>query len=241
MKFHALVFATMMAACGDDGGGTTVDAGPRPDAPPSCPPQSAPLPAGDHQVFIAFEGVAITLGDCDDATINCSSLVADATTNVPPFLMAETNRQTRITAITSMIRDALAPFSIDVVTTRPASGDYWMVVAGGTSDAIAGTANILVAAQPACDAANTKSLALVFERDEQTTDRTYANTIAGAFGSLVGLVPTTQSGDCMCVTATCAHSQTCTFGTGTVTMPGNTCQRSTQNEQSLLMTAVGCR
>lgn len=231
----------MLAACGDDGGGATADAAPRPDAPPSCPPQSAPLSPGNHHVFVAFEGVAITLGDCDDSSTNCSSLVADATTNVPAFLMTETNRQTRITAITGMVRDALAPFSIDVVTTRPASGDYWMVVAGGTSDAIAGTPNILVAAKPACDATNTKSVAFVFEGDSMTTDRTYADRIAGAFGSLAGLVPSTQSGDCMCIGATCAHAQMCTFGTGTVTMPGNSCQRTTQNEQSLLMTAIGCR
>lgn len=194
-----------------------------------------------HELYIAFDGVTITQGDCDDSKTNCSSLVAQASTPVPAFLMAETNRQTRVTAITGMVQDALARFSVDVVTTRPATGDYWMVVAGGTSDAITGTTGVLLAARPACEATNRNSVALVFEQDSETTDRAYADTIAGAWGSLAGLVATTQSGDCMCIATSCAHAQTCTWGTSAVTMPGNSCMRTTQNEQLLLTTAVGCR
>lgn len=122
-----------------------------------------PLPAGMHALFVVFEGVTITLGDCDDSKTNCSSLVAQGSTTVPPFLMAETNRQTRITAIKGMVQDALARFSVDVVTTRPTKGDYWMVVAGGTSDAIAGAPGALLAASPVCEATNRNSVALVFE------------------------------------------------------------------------------
>ena len=198
-----------------------------------------PLPAGMHALFVVFEGVTITLGDCDDSKTNCSSLVAQGSTTVPPFLMAETNRQTRITAIKGMVQDALARFSVDVVTTRPTKGDYWMMVAGGTSHAIAGAPGALLAASPVCEATNRNSVALVFEQDTETTDRAYADTIAG--GSLAGLVPTTQSGDCMCTATSCAHAQTCTWGTSAVTMPGTGCSRTTQNEQLLLTTAVGCR
>ncbi len=241
MKSCTLFLVAALAACGDDGGGSTIDAGPRADAPPSCPPQTAPLATGTHELFIAFEGVSITLGDCDDSKTNCSSLVAQGTTEVPAFLMTETNRQTRITAIKGMVQDALAPFSIDVVTTRPTAGDYWMVVAGGTSDAVAGMTGVLLATNPTCESTNRNSVGLVFERANDTTDRAYADTIAGAWGSLVGLVPTTQSGDCMCTQTSCAHAQTCTWGTGVVTMPGNRCMRPNQNEQALLTAAVGCR
>jgi hypothetical protein len=231
----------LLAACGSDDGGKTIDAGPRPDAAPSCPPQGGALATGDHTLFVAFEGVTLTLGDCDDAKTNCSSLVAQASTVVPPFLMAETNRATRVATIKGMVQDALSAFSIDVVTTRPATGDYWMVVAGGTSDAIVGRSDALVAMKPVCDASNRSSIALVFERASETTDRAYANTLAGAFGSLAGLVPSTNGQDCMCLATSCAHTQLCSWGTGVPTVPGNTCSRMTQNEQELLIDAIGCR
>lgn len=241
MKSCTLLFALLIGACGDDGSGATIDAAPAPDAAPSCPPQGGALVTGEHTLFVAFEGVSLTLGDCDDAKTNCSSLVADSPTMVPPFLMAETNRATRVATIEDMVQTALAPFSIDVVTARPASGDYWMVVAGGTSDAITGSTGALTAAKPVCDAMNRNSIALVFEQDNETTDRAYADTIAGAFGSLVGLVPTSNGNDCMCLATSCAHTQMCTWGTGVPAVPGNGCSRMTQNDHLLLIAAVGCR
>lgn len=92
-----------------------------------------------------------------------------------------------------------------------------------------------------CDATNRNSVALVFDQDTETSDRAYADTIAGAWGSLADLVATTQSGDCMCTRTSCVHAQTCSWGTAVVTKPGNTCMRTTQNEQALRTTAVGCR
>ena len=236
------MFAVLMvAACGEDGGGNTVDAGARADAAPTCPPPGTPLATGTHELYVAFEGVTLTLGACDDATTNCTSLVAADNTVVPPFLMAETGRQTRIANIAALIQESLAPFSIDVVTTRPSSGDYWMVVAGGTAEAVTGDPGALVAAKPVCDATNRKSIALVFEQDSEASDRSYANTIAGAFGSLAGLVPTSNSTVCMCLTTACPHLQQCQWGVGVIAAPGHACDRTTQNEQLHLMGVVGCR
>jgi hypothetical protein len=238
---HAL-FVFGLAACGDEAATTTTtDGGQRADASPTCSSVTPPLAAGAHTLYVAFEGVNVTLGACDDSHANCSSLVAQSSTVVPAFLAAETNRATRIASITALVRDALAPFSIVVVTSRPASGHYWMVVAGGTSDAVAGQVGIATLATSVCTATNLDSLGFVFELDPETTDRTYADHIAGTLGALVGLVPTTKSGDCTCVTSACAHAQTCTFGTNIAVPPGNACSRTTQNEQQLLMDAIGCR
>jgi hypothetical protein len=236
-----LLFVLVAAGCSDDGGGSKIDAGARPDALPMCPPQSAPLAAGMHDLYLAFEGVTLTLGDCDDAQTNCSSLVAQASTPVPMFLASEGSRATRITTIKNMVQDALAPFSVDVVTTRPSAGDYRMVVVGGTSDTITGVTGALFAAKPVCDAMNKNSIALVFEQDVETTDRAYANTIAGAFGSLAGLSEAQAGNDCMCLGTSCVHASVCTWGTGVATKPGNSCSRMTQNEHLLLIDAVGCR
>lgn len=221
----------------------TGDAPPRPDAPPSCPPASEPLAAGAFKLYLSFEGVTIQLGSCDDSHTNCSSLVAQSSTVVPSFLGGDGARASHITTITGMVQEALAPFSVDVVTTRPASGNYWMVSIGGASDAVTGMTDLSLAVKPVCDAMNKNSLAFVFEKDPtlDTPDRAYADTVAAAFGRMVGLVPTRSARDCMCISSTCTHTQTCTWGTATLPEAGNNCNRTMQNEQLLLMDSIGCR
>jgi hypothetical protein len=231
----------VLAACSGDGGNTTGDARPRADAPPSCPVPSTPLAAGMHKLFVSFEGVTLSLGDCDDARTNCTSLVSQASTAVPPFLMGQGTRSTRITTIVGMAQEALAPFSVDIVTTRPASGSYWMVSVGGATTLVSGTPDPLMAVKPVCDATNTNSIALVFEQDVEFGDRAYADSIAGAFGRLAGLLPISRNNDCMCTAATCTHDQVCTWSTGAVPAAGNACSRTSQNEHLLLIDAVGCR
>jgi hypothetical protein len=236
-----LAALVVLSACSDGGGGSTGDAGPRADAPPSCPAPATPLAAGSHTLFVSFEGVTLTLGDCDDAKTNCSSLVAQASTMVPPFLAGQGTRAGRITTIVGMAKEALAPFSVDVVTTRPASGSYWMVSVGGATTLVSGTPDSLMAVKPVCDATNTSSIALIFEQDTEFGDRAYADSIAGAFGRLAGLLPISKNGDCMCTAATCTHGQVCTWSTGAVPAAGNACSRTSQNEHLLLIDAVGCR
>jgi hypothetical protein len=245
MQLGVRTFAILvgLVACGGDEQHVSIDAPPRPDAPPSCPPVAEPLAAGTFKLFLSFEGTPITFGDCDDSHTNCSSLVAAASTAVPSFLDGDAARASHISSITSMVQDALAPFSVDVVTTRPASGNYWMVSIGGASDAVTGTSGLVLAAKDVCEATNKNSIAFVFEQEASldTPDRVYANTVAAAFGRLLGLVPTQSSRDCMCIGATCAQTQLCTWGTGTLPESGNSCNRTTQNEQLLLMDAIGCR
>jgi hypothetical protein len=243
MKYCAALLVSVLAACGNDGNSDHSDAGPRADAPPSCPAPATPLAAGEHKLYASFEGVTLTLGDCDDARTNCSSLVSQASTMVPPFLMGQGTRAGRITTIVGMVQEALAPFSIDVVTTRPASGSYWMVSVGGDAlTLVTGSSDPLMAMKPVCDAANKNSIALVFEQDDtEFGDRAYADSIAGAFGQLAGLLSIGRNGDCMCTAATCTHGQTCTWSTGAVPAAGNACSRTSQNEHLLLIDAVGCR
>lgn len=233
----------IIVGCGGEEKPVSNDARPRPDAPPSCPPAAQPLATGTFKLFVSFEGVTVKLGDCDDSRTNCSALVTQASTVVPSFLSGDAARASHISTIVGMAQDALAPFSVDVVTTRPASGNYWMVSVGGTSDAITGVADKLLAVKPVCDAMNKNGIAFVFEQDAtlDTPDRAYADTIAGAFGHLVGLVPTRSARDCMCVSSTCAHTQACTWGTATLPEAGNSCDRTMQNEQLLLMDSIGCR
>jgi hypothetical protein len=238
-----ILISSFFVACSGDEHQVGSDAPPRADAPPSCPPATQPLAAGTFTVYLSFEGATIHFGDCDDAKTDCSGLVLQATTVVPSFLGSDAARGAHIATITSMVQDALAPFSVDVVTTRPTSGNYWMVSIGGTSDGITGVPDLSLAAKPVCDAMNKSSLAFVFEKDPtlDTPDRAYADTVAAAFGRLLGLVPTRSARDCMCVSSTCTHTQLCTWGTATLPEAMNSCNRTMQNEQLLLMDAIGCR
>lgn len=91
-----VAFVALAGACGGDTSGARPDAAPRADAAPTCPPQAAPLAPGMHALYLAFEGETLTLGDCDDARTNCSSLVAQASTEVPPLFDGIASRTTRI-------------------------------------------------------------------------------------------------------------------------------------------------
>ena len=199
--------------------------------------------AGMHRLFLSFDGVTIANGDCDDSRTNCSSLVLQSSTMVPAFLEGQGDRQVRIGTITAMVQEAIAPFSIDAVTARPTSGNYWMISIGGTSAVVTGVPDALLATRPVCDAMNRNAIAFVFEQDadDPLSDRAYADVVAGAFGSLVGLVATTRNGDCMCTQSTCTHTRACTWGTTTVPQTPNPCMRTVQNEQQVLMDAIGCR
>src|SRR6187549_3239980 len=148
MTSRTIVFAVLVAACNPDDNNSAVDAPPRPDAAPSCPPRSAPLNPGMHKLYLSFSGVTLAFGACDDSRANCTSLVSQASTVVPTFLQG--SAPTRVTAIAASVQEVLAPFSIDVVTTRPSSGNYWMVSIGGTTALVSDASNPILAVKSVC-------------------------------------------------------------------------------------------
>jgi hypothetical protein len=238
------LLVAVVAACGDDGGNhmVTPDSPAMPDADTfvPCPAQSPPLAMGTHVFYLSFEGVTLTKGTCDDSRTSCTELVAQTSTIVPAFLQAASDRDTRITAIANEVQAVLAPFSVDVVRVRPASGDYWMASIGGTSMAVTGVSGVSAGVKTTCASVNKNSISLVFDRGAAVTDREYADLISTTFGQLLGLVATNLSGDCMCNAGSCTHTAACTWGTSVSTQL-NTCSRQVQNEQALLRVALGCR
>lgn len=238
-RFIGLLLA-VMAGCGDDGGGShmvTPDGTPvTPDAFVECPAVTPPLAMGTHVLYLSFEGVTLTKGTCDDSRTNCTELVAQSPTIVPAFLEAAADRDARIAAIANEVQAVLAPFSVDVVRVRPASGDYWMASIGGTSPTSSATSSV----KPVCASSNKNSISLVFDRGATVTDREYADLISTTFGQLLGLVTTNLSGDCMCNAGSCTHAAACSWGTSVSTQL-NSCSRQVQNEQALLRAALGCR
>src|SRR5438105_4580457 len=77
---------------------------------------------------------ALTVAGTDDPVNNKTSILTNAYT-MPPFLMNDAQHATKIAAIVAEAQAVLAPYNITITTTRPASGTYDMMVAGGTPQA----------------------------------------------------------------------------------------------------------
>src|SRR5262249_3541653 len=143
---RAIVVLAFLVGCGDDStapGDAAIDAsvidaaidapidgpGGNADAGPLCAPSDGGA-VGTHTLFLNFEGVTITRGGTgcqNDATRNCS-FIATADTVVTQFAATAANRQMLLDDIVSNMYQQLAPYSINLVTTRPASGPYKMIV-----------------------------------------------------------------------------------------------------------------
>jgi len=234
-----MVAACLAGGCGDDSG-KTADAA-IPDAPWSCPPQTAPYATGTYTYYLNFEGQAIAPGD-DNSAANTTPLVQNAVT-VPRFYDTIIgDRAAAIASIVHLVELKLAPYSINVVTTRPASGDYWMSVLGGSSQMIIGSANVGSVAPGRCENNDANSVSLIFDSGIQGDDF-YSYSILSDFGALVGLPVTTQNGDCMCRVAGCSlnGAVTCSFGTDVPVDPQTPCGVTTKDEVMHLALALGCR
>jgi hypothetical protein len=241
MKYRAWVVVTLMAGCGDDGA-APADAAPA-DAPWMCPMPApgAPLGPGQHVFYLNFEGQALQPG-LDDASLNTTPLIQNAVT-VPRFFDTVMGDRTQpIATIVSLVKSVLAPYSVDVVTTRPASGDYWMSVIGGSSQAIIGNPNVGSLAPGRCENNNPRSMSLVFDAGVIPYED-YAWSILSDFGAMLGLAVTNISGDCMCRVGGCTHGNqpVCSYGMDVAVDPSSTCGITTQNEVKHLALELGCR
>lgn len=187
-----LVAALLCSGCQvriSDGLGTNppeVDADPGGDAMPvSCTSRS---------VYLSFEGETLTRGR-SDATTNQAEWMQIAQGTAPPYLAASATRSATIQAIVDGVRAQLAQFPITVVTTRPASGSYVMIVFGGRAAAVGsrfgGAVNRLD-----CDDSRPNDVAWI--SDSVAPVQRVVNTALGAIGFGLGLTATSDPTDCMC-------------------------------------------
>ena len=152
MAWVVTAAAAAVAACGDNGA-TAADAAI--DAPTMCAPKTAPLAPGMHTIYLNFDGVTLMRGT-DNASMNMSDLIPDTIT-VPAYVATgdASVRQGRIDLIVDYVQRALAPYSVDVVTTRPAAAPYMMMVIGGKPEDFGFPANILSIAGQKCTSRTT--------------------------------------------------------------------------------------
>jgi hypothetical protein len=233
MKYWWVV---LLAACGGGGSAATVDAAPDAKAKP-------------RTLLLAFDDILISPGT-DDATMNTSSLVTDGVV-LPRYLDTATDRATRIATIVSTAQAILAPYNIEVTTTRPHVGNYMLLVYTGSSSLI-GQPDGITSIFPHCLTGGPNEVNVGFSFEQNTNDTNpdftpaYRGSLAAVMvGTTFGIPFTTVDGDCMCfVDAGCTSDwmNTCTIGgAGTAVDATDSCSGApaTIDENGLFLAALG--
>ncbi len=220
---------TDASSSGDDGSTTQIDAA------PTC---------SSRVVYLNFEGQTLMDAVASDATLNRASWLNKASGTATPFQQGVGNRAQIIADITTGVRGALSQFPITVVTTRPATGPYVMIVYGGNATDVGSNYGFAVN-ELDCNESEKSDVAWI--SNNYTTTLRHVNTTLGAIGFGLGLTATNDVNDCMCGWANgCVkdHSQLCTLNTNIARDPGaqQTCQGvgATQNEVAAF-TAAFCQ
>jgi hypothetical protein len=205
MKAALVVVLAVCAACearvgtgGNNNGGDDDDA-PTVDAPLETSIDAAPdAPAcfNGRVVFLSFEGESLTRAAASDARQNRASWMQIASGTAPKYRAADGDRANQIQAIVDGVRAQLAGFPITVVTTRPATGDYVMIVYGGTPQQVGSRFAGAVQALDCGDTGTRNDVAWI--ADNVGATQRIVNFSIGAIGFGLGLTATSDPDDCMC-------------------------------------------
>jgi hypothetical protein len=181
-------------------------------------------PSGAHVYYLNFGGQALTSGP-DNPVLNVSQSLSGSFT-APAYLTGDAQRATKIQAIVNEVKAILAPYDVAVVTQRPASGAYDMVVAGGTSQQMGFPTGLQGVAIPDCTGAALHHISLLFD---VSTGHDAARQIVGALGIGHRVSASTAATDCMCIVdGSCtALPAACTIGgANTPVSPSASCETS---------------
>lgn len=156
---------------------------------------AAPVCANGRVVFLQFDGQTLTKAAASDATQNLASWMTIATGTAPPYKNGSGTRTAEIQAIVDGMRAQLAPFNTQVVTTRPTSGDYLMIVYGGQPNQVGSRFGGAVQALDCGDAVRND---VAWVSDNVAGTQRIVNFSIGAIGFGFGLTATLDPQDCMC-------------------------------------------
>ncbi|MGE0869526.1 MAG: hypothetical protein AB7P03_13245 [Kofleriaceae bacterium] len=168
-----------------------------------------PPPAVTRTLYINAEGVTLNAGT-DDAATNTSSIMT-ATTTVSPYLMGDPQRTAKIDAIVSETQTILAPYDIEITSTRPTTGMYEMIVLTDDLGEDVGLQGVISIIPSGC-APRLSTIGLIF--GEPISEHAVVREIIQRFGS-TGTIPSTSApNDCMCDASSCDWnlSSPCTIG-----------------------------
>jgi hypothetical protein len=145
-------------------------------------------------VFLNFDGQALQRGP-SDATLNQASWMQNPSGTAPAYLMGNGNRTTLIQNIVTGVKDQLSSFPVKVVTKRPPSGDYVMIVFGGQASQVG---SLYGGAVNQLDCGDARPNDVAWIGDGVTPVQRVVNFTVGAIGFGLGLTGTKDPNDCMC-------------------------------------------
>ena len=215
-----LLLSACEARLGTDDNNNRGDDSAIPDDAAVIDPDTAPV-CEKRQLFLSFEGETLTDGATSDAKQNVASWmsgVASATT--PPYRAAAANRATQIQTIVDAAEARLAQFNITVVTTRPATGDYMMIVFGGTAANVGSRFGFVQELD--CGDLVRNDVAWV---DDNFAPASIPNAIVGSIGFAIGLTATADPAGCMC-----AWDNNCTPNTNNCVLQDGIARDLTANQ-----------
>jgi hypothetical protein len=178
---------------GDDNNGIDAANPPGDDAPP--PGIDAPVQP-KRVVYLSFEGEQLTKGT-SDARTNTASWMQITSGTAPRYKSGAADRATQIQAIVDGLRNQLASFPITIVTDRPTTGEYMMIVFGGTAAQVGSRFSDAVQQLDCGDSTTHFDLAWISDGVGGGTQH-ILNDAVGAIGFGLGLTATLDPNDCMC-------------------------------------------
>jgi hypothetical protein len=170
--------------------------------------------ASGRVVFLEFEGATLTQAATSDATANKAVWLGVGTATMPQFRPGAADRATQIADTVTAFKTALSGHpEIQVVTTRPAAGPYFMIGFGGAHQTVNVPYTGAVNRLDCGDTATKNDLAYVFE--SVSSPQVAANLAVGALLFGLGATGTTNSNNCMCgwLTNCQATTNACTIST----------------------------
>jgi hypothetical protein len=207
------------------------------DAPVNSPDAGGAACANGRVVYLSFEGETLTQATTNSVQ-NRAQWIGVATATVPAFRPGLANRATEIQNIVDGVRSRLAGTLTTVVTTRPASGPYVMIVLGGTNQDV-GSSYTYATSDHDCGDLVKNDVGWVSD----TPSLSYVpDLIVGTIGWGLGLQGTNDPNDCMCAWANNCSSASgaCTLSQSIATTASNgntTCAgQNPQNEVAAFST-----
>jgi hypothetical protein len=155
---------------------------------------AAPACSNGRVIYLNFDGQSLTQGATSNSKANVASWMNKATGAAPPYRAGTADRDAQIQTIVDGVTQQLSSFPITVVTTRPPTGDYVMVLFGGVQTDVG--SNFSVAVQELdCNDPNRNDVAWL---TGNVIGQRAINTTLGAVGFGLGLTATSDPNDCMC-------------------------------------------
>ena len=201
-----------------------------------------PFATGTTILYLHFDGLVVTKGNKSDA-VSGTSFIGGGT--VPAFVGDQAIRAQVVT----LVKQLYAPYGIQIVTTRPTSGNYDMAVIGGRPASLGlpypdGPSGGVVGVAPMdCGSAMPRDIAFVFSDSIKSYApnayaRVVAETTAHESAHTYGL-PHSNSGCDLMSYGTCSSLKTFLDKIMGMQDSGSNCGMGSMNSHQLLLKALG--